>query len=291
MVEDGSHGSQVPHFLREKSERAVKRELRGILQSYHHYWDILAELLQNSRDAIERRQRAQRTAGEAVIPGRIRVVLDATARAIEVTDNGTGIAPSFVAEVLAPGGGDKSPGGDEVGEKGVGLTYVAFSGDDFRLATRHAEGETGCNLTGASSWVSVDDAYAAAPKFQLAPEVGTLPIDFEDGPFTCIRISGIPSRSAVDLFSLSSDELKWVLRTRTAVGDTRNILRGEPLPNVSVSYNWTSVDGTPIGGPIDLGYPILVGGGALKIEDVNSNLVGKNRCGSAEVPHGKGCGW
>lgn len=279
MTEDATSTPQVPDFLRAKSDRAVRRELRGILQSYHHYWDILAELLQNARDAIELRRRDQAADGQPVEDGKIHIIVDATNRAVEVIDNGTGIRASFVEEVLAPGGGDKSGTDDQVGEKGVGLTYVAFSGDDFSLSTRRGAESTACTMTGGSSWVLADNQSVYPPKFELHGS-SAVPTGYEGGSFTWVRIAGIPQRSSTDLFSLSSDELKWILRTRTAVGDTRATLRGEELPPISVTYSWTSVDGEHIEGPVETGYPELAGPSALSIEEVNSNLVGKTDAAS-----------
>ncbi|WP_107764648.1 ATP-binding protein [Nocardioides terrigena] len=286
MVEGTLGAPQVPDFLRAKSDRAVKRELKGILQSYHHYWDILAELLQNSRDAIERRKAEQASAGVPVDEGRIHVIVDATQRSVEVIDNGTGIASAFIEEVLAPGGGDKSSHDDQVGEKGVGLTYVAFSGDDFSLATTSGTDSTACTLTGASSWVSADDQSVYPPKFELL-DSKPAPAGFESGTYTSIRVGGIPQRASTDLFSLTSDQLKWVLRTRTAIGDTHQLLRGEPLPATTVTYAWTSVDGESITAPIAFGYPELAGPGAAPIDEVNSNLVGKTDAASRKYLTGK----
>jgi len=42
-------------FLSRRNDAAIRKELNGIRDSYHHYWDLLAELLQNSRDAITRK--------------------------------------------------------------------------------------------------------------------------------------------------------------------------------------------------------------------------------------------
>lgn len=36
------------------SAERVKKEIRGICESYSHPWDIVAELLQNSVDAIKK---------------------------------------------------------------------------------------------------------------------------------------------------------------------------------------------------------------------------------------------
>lgn len=277
---------QVPDFLRAKSDRAVKRELRGILQSYHHYWDVLAELLQNARDAIERRKSLQIAAGEPAEDGKIHVIVDATHRSVEVIDNGTGIAAAFVEEVLAPGGGDKSPSDDQVGEKGVGLTYVAFSGDEFSLSTDSVADSTACTLTGASRWLSADDQSVYPPKFELL-DAPVAPAGFEGGTYTAIRVAGIPQRSSTDLFSLTSEQLKWILRTRTALGDTHVLLRGEPLPATSATYSWTSRDGETVEAPIELGYPELAGTAAVPIEEVNSNLVGKTDAAARKYLSGK----
>lgn len=42
-------------FLSRRNDAAIRKELNGIRDSYHHYWDLLAELLQNSRDATTRK--------------------------------------------------------------------------------------------------------------------------------------------------------------------------------------------------------------------------------------------
>lgn len=286
MTEDALSAPLVPEFLQAKSAQAVKRELRGILQSYHHYWDSLAELLQNSRDAIVKRREQQLAAGEPVADGKIHIVVDATTRAVEVTDNGTGIESSFIQEVLAPGGGDKSGSDDQVGEKGVGLTYAAFSGDDFRLSTSCGGEQTSCTLTGGAAWVMVEDDSVHPPKFDMPP-VATAPEGFEGGSFTSVRIAGIPKRSSKDLFSLTNEDLKWILRTRTAVGDTRAILRQENLPPFHVTYSWTSVDGDYMSGPVTSGYPSLAPPAALSIDEVNSNLLGKTPAAQGKYLSGK----
>ena len=86
-------------FLKSRTEVAIKRELRSILDSYHHYWDPLSELIQNSRDAIDRARHAD-SAG----PFFIQVKVDAASRTIEILDNGVGIPEDKIIEVLSPGG-------------------------------------------------------------------------------------------------------------------------------------------------------------------------------------------
>jgi hypothetical protein len=260
----------IPDFLRTKTDNAIRRELRSIIDSYHHYWDLLAELLQNSRDAIERRQRRERDAGLAVVDGQIKIGFDAVSRTIFVEDNGTGIDPSFVAEVLAPGGGDKDPDDDQVGEKGVGLTFVAFSGDVFAITTLHENGACEAHLTNAASWVG-GSPTAPYPDFSIATKTDGL----ADQTFTRVSVGQIPVRQDRDLFAISLEDFKWILRTKTAVGDTRRLLRDDPLPEIGVTYEWIGLDGgAPMVGEVPAGHPDLAESfSTLTIEEVNTQFV------------------
>ena len=101
-------------FLQQRSQEAVKREIRSILDSYHHYWDPLAELIQNARDAIGRS-----ISNGIQGPHFIQVTVDAASRTIEVLDNGVGISESRILEVLAPGGGSGPTGGRTCPRRGA----------------------------------------------------------------------------------------------------------------------------------------------------------------------------
>jgi hypothetical protein len=274
-VADGDDINELPQFLREKTMRSVRRELQSIMDSYHHFWDILAELLQNSRDGIERRQREEREQKLTPTPGRIHLSVDAVTRTIEVSDNGIGIPPDFVAEVLAPGGGDKAEDEGQVGEKGVGLTYAAFSGNAFRLDTSHAGAQASASLTDAASWLSAGGNRF--PTFSMSttaqrPEVSGL----EHGSFTSVSVGAVPTTEDVDLFQLSIADFKWILRTRTAVGDTRKILAGKDLPDLEVTYRWNGAEGV-LEGAVEVGYPDLAAGqSSYTIEEVQKQFVSKD---------------
>lgn len=118
-------------FLSDRSESAIRKEIRGIRDSYHHYWDLLAELLQNSRDAINRKR-----GGGNFGPFFIHLTVDSASNTVSALDNGIGIPNKILHEMLAPGGGDKDGNGNEVGEKGVGLTYAVFSGNNFYIESK-----------------------------------------------------------------------------------------------------------------------------------------------------------
>ena len=265
-----------PRVLRTKTLRAIRRELQSIMDSYHHFWDVLAELMQNSRDGIERRQRSEIEEGQDPTPGRIHLTLDAVTRTISVADNGTGIRRDFVTEVLAPGGGDKSPDDDQIGEKGVGLTYVAFSGNSFTLETS-CEGED-CTvaLSDAAGWLT-GSAGVTYPGFSEGDKCQRPELDgFETGSFTRVTVGAVPTTTDVDLFKLSVGDLRWILRTRTAVGDTRQLLRSVDLPDLRVTYHWTGPDSKQLEGDVEVGHPDYAAGlKSHSIEEVQKEFVSK----------------
>jgi hypothetical protein len=82
--------------------KRLQTEAKKILDSYSHTWDILAESLQNSVDAIEENKKANPKSTAL-----IQIVFDANLRSIEISDTGTGMSPSQVMEVLAPHHGYK----------------------------------------------------------------------------------------------------------------------------------------------------------------------------------------
>lgn len=77
----------------------IRQSIRGIDESYNNFWDILAELLQNAVDAIRRANAAE--------PGKISLTIDCVCREISIRDNGCGIAPDKLVELLRPFSTDK----------------------------------------------------------------------------------------------------------------------------------------------------------------------------------------
>ncbi len=98
-------------FLQPDNEQ-IRHQIRGVLDSYSHEWDILSELLQNSVDAIREKPLGK---------GHISLSVDASARSIRVRDNGVGIDPAEIGKLLRPFGTNKANKPRQIGEKGVGL--------------------------------------------------------------------------------------------------------------------------------------------------------------------------
>lgn len=218
-------------FLNQRNDLAIKKELRGLRDSYHHYWDLLAEMLQNSRDAITR----AREAGGAG-PYFIKLKIDSSKSQIQVTDNGIGIPAAKIQDVLAPGGGDKDGSTKEVGEKGVGLTYAIFSGNDFEIESRTAgQAISGGRVVNAQQWLSTDDASVPRPVYAPYAEAPEALDAFVFGEktypmmsFTRITVSQVmPSTNDRNLFTMTRSELRYLARTRTAVGVTTSLYGDE----------------------------------------------------------------
>jgi Histidine kinase-, DNA gyrase B-, and HSP90-like ATPase len=133
-------------------EARLKRQIGEIVRAYRHSWDIYAELIQNSVDAINRRfnilnnpefylYESMRESGvdlksDEGFFGRIELIVNIPDRTITIKDNGVGIPENKLEEFLLPEGSDKVVG-KEYGFKGYGLTYVAFISDEFNMTSKH----------------------------------------------------------------------------------------------------------------------------------------------------------
>jgi hypothetical protein len=237
-------------FLAARNDAAIRKELTGIRDSYHHYWDLIAELLQNSRDAITRK----RAAGHQG-PFFIRISIDPASNTIEVFDNGAGIEAARLTEMFAPGGGDKGlgpEGSNEVGEKGVGLTYAIFSCNDFVIATKTLDGSvTGGKIKNAQRWLNADQglerpAFESATPDSISASFEKIDeVDYPLDSFTRIRAGAImPPEGDVNVFRMSQKAFRWLLRTRTAVGVTTHLFSDNVSEEFAVFLSFTSPSGT-----------------------------------------------
>ena len=199
----------------------IRHQIKGVLESYSHEWDILAELSQNAVDAIVRANPTR---------GHIELSINAQTGIIEIQDNGVGISPSDLLRLLRPFASDKGGHSNQIGQKGVGLTFVLFSTVSFELETHGASGSAIAMVHGASSWAN------SAEDNDLLVEVG------ETSPASIgTRIKIKLSDPENPLFDLSFAELTFALRTRTALGST-SFIWGDPL-NCDVKFSHTDRSG------------------------------------------------
>lgn len=181
----------------------IRHQIRGILDSYSHDWDLLAELSQNAVDAINRRKPTR---------GHVRLNINAVEKTIEIEDNGCGIAPDDLKRLLRPFGTDKVGRADQVGQKGVGLTFILFSSVRFEAITHHEAGSARGIVEGAGTWLQSDSDT------ELLVEISEIP---PETPGLCLKIK--LANAEHPIFDQAFPELVFALRTRTALGDTKFI--------------------------------------------------------------------
>ncbi len=222
---------------------SIRKSIRGIDDSYNNFWDILAELVQNSVDAINKKETKK---------GKIEIELDCQQKQIIVRDSGIGINSERLPYLLSPFSTDKENDYETIGEKGVGLKFVIFQSNEFSMKTSEQfSGETSyVNIQGARAWKDGD----SSEPFYLNREIKK-----EDFQGTEIIVKGIENDL---LFNLNFNELEFILRTKTAVGNILSIFENNNL--ISVSLKMLDINGKKNSKEIEYKY-------WLPIENIKKN--------------------
>ncbi|VVB97013.1 Histidine kinase-, DNA gyrase B-, and HSP90-like ATPase [uncultured archaeon] len=205
---------QIDNFLNPGLEQ-IRQSIRDIDDSYNNDWDILAELCQNSVDAIRK---------SVVEEGIIKLEIDAQRKSIKIYDNGIGIHPSKLAYLLKPFSTDKRDDPETIGEKGVGLTYVMFSGNKFIIKSGTDQGVGKGTIRNAYTWKQRDDEEILNLEFEDLTE------DFKG---TEVIIEAIQNTT---IFELNFKQLEFILRTKTALGSTKSIWETDRNINIELVY-------------------------------------------------------
>lgn len=207
------------NFL-QRGVRELRKSIIDIDDSYNNDWDVLAELTQNAVDAI-------RKGGN--LPGRITIKINSLRKEIEVEDNGCGIDKESLPSLLAPFSSGKEVDDEAVGEKGVGLTFVMFRSNKFTIKTGTKNGASFATVTDASLWKQGNS--------QENIMVDT--DDIDDSYFgTCVSLYDVEDSN---IFQLSSIQMEYLLRTKTAIGNTKTIW-GEDI-RIDVTLKHTDLNG------------------------------------------------
>lgn len=249
-------------FLIERADETIRSELIDLLDTYHHFWDVPAEVIQNSVDAVRTKNKSLKDKRR----GLILIEVDATNRSITVEDNGVGISSDQLDQFLVPGGGSKRRNAETIGEKGVGLTYCIFSSNNFELSSTVENGGicTG-KIANGYDWLYEDGT--PRPLVENIARERRLHDEKFDGfnienynlstgtevKFQGLRVSDVDTD---DFFEMSPSQLRWLLVTMTAIGDTENLWNEDFQADFDVFYrfrlkgnsNWLS-------GKLDVGFP------------------------------------
>lgn len=221
----------------------IRHQIKGVLESYSHEWDVLAELSQNAIDAVVRAN---------PIRGHINLNVESAQRIIEIRDNGIGIDPSQLQRLMRPFGSDKAGAANQIGQKGVGLTFVLFSTVSFEIETHSAQGSATAKVFGAHAWA---ESSEDSDLFIEIESVAAKPLG------TIIRVKLADDSSP--LFGQSFEEMSFALRTRTALGST-NFIWQAPL-NCDTRFQHTDMSGSIRALEFDCNYLLPIEG--LKPDD------------------------
>jgi hypothetical protein len=209
----------------------IRHSIKDIDDSYNHNWDVLAELCQNAVDAIRMSD---------VERGIISLEVDCIEKSIKVTDNGNGITPDDLPTLLKPFATGKEHSDEVIGEKGVGLTFVMFSCNSFYIKSGTSAGTSEGRVTNAYAW---KNGVEHAPLLLEHSSVS------EPIQGTIVHIKAVENPC---IFNLKAKQLIHVLRTKTALGNTRIIWGTDKDINITLKFK--DQDGEMFEGPIPFKY-------------------------------------
>ena len=236
----------VIDFLSEPTEELLRKQIRNIKDSYTHPWDVLAELLQNSVDAI---RRYTRNFPQFKKDHTIEIQIDSRNRTIDIKDSGVGFPIDEIKTLLSPHGTDKERASEEIGYKGIGLKFAIFSSDEFVLRSRSVDGQIEGIIKGACTWG--DRCIGAVPKFEAS--VFEREKSGQITTYTHITLKNVENLDGENIFQMATNRVIHLLRTKTAIGNTQEIFKQPSVP-IKVTLVHYDLDGNKHEGDIPFKY-------------------------------------
>lgn len=223
------------------NEDLLRSSAQNILDSYAHPWDLLAESLQNAVDAVDLRASHDPSCKKV-----IRILFNCQTRSVEVSDTGIGMSAEQVYEVVTPNKSLKRGVSPKLrGEKGVGLSFLVFACNHFKIETCDSKQTTSLEIRNANAWIGAKSFdQPAFSNVTIGP-----PQRYEGSDsYTRIWISAVPERADIgdDIFSYTKDRLAHVLRTRTAIGHTHPLFHHGERPEVDIDVSLKYIDLTGV---------------------------------------------
>lgn len=163
---------------------AKKREIKNILKSYVSNYDPFSEILQNALDAVEKR-----TLIDDEIFAKVKVRIDLQENSIEIIDNGCGFEETEFRAFLAPSISFKS-GGNTRGNKGVGVTYIAYGFNELTIRTKSKLFKYEGVLRRGREWIEDVSGTVPAPLVEPATTVSSDFDNLDQGSSFKIKFSG-----------------------------------------------------------------------------------------------------
>lgn len=197
-------------------EDARRRDIHNILKSYTGYYDLFSELLQNSLDAVQARQRM---APQGYTP-RIYILIDIPGHRVRVIDNGIGMDLEQFKYCLRPNVSFKRQA-DLRGHKGVGATFLAYGFSLLKLQSKQGGVGRSVVLRQGRQWAEDTSGTVPRPTFE-AMEFAVPELANEESG-TCVEIlvgqsAGERPRDLGWTGAQSAEQWLNVLRIKTPLG-------------------------------------------------------------------------
>lgn len=194
---------------------AKKREIKNILKSYVGAYDSFSELLQNAMDAIEKRAAVEKENFEP----KIIVSINIKDNSVEIVDNGCGFEADQFRSFLAPSISFKSGGGTR-GNKGVGVTYIAYGFNDLTIRTKNKDFRDTRRIRRGRDWVDDASGTVARPRAELAKENSEYFESIDQGTSFKIKFGGNNTRPKNLNWYQASTPAQWLylLLLKTPLG-------------------------------------------------------------------------
>jgi len=221
-------------------EEASKRIVHNILKSYTGYFDVFAEMLQNSLDAVQLRERVD---GSAYTP-KIWITIDIPGGIVRVVDNGVGMTEGEFKYCLRPSVSFKKQA-DLRGHKGVGATFLAYGFSFLKLQSRKDGSELAAILRQGRQWAEDSSGTVPRPKFEAVQfEVKEL-VGESSGTAAEVLVgksAGERPQRLNWIGAQSAEQWLQVLRIKTPVGGI--YLSTSSRPKIRVNVRVRSMEGT-----------------------------------------------
>jgi len=194
---------------------AKKREIKNILKSYVGKYDSFAELIQNAMDSIEKRI----VLSEQHFEPKIIVHINLKENSVEVVDNGVGFTSEQFRSFLAPSISFKDGSGTR-GNKGVGVTYVAYGFNNLIIRTKNDSFHDARRIKNGRIWVDDRDAQHSRPKANPVAEESTWFAKVDQGASFKITFGGANTRPKNLTYynATTPHQWKYLLLTKTPIG-------------------------------------------------------------------------
>jgi Histidine kinase-, DNA gyrase B-, and HSP90-like ATPase len=211
-TDDTATGNSMASVL----EDASKRIVHNILKSYTGYYDVFSELLQNSLDAVQQRQRRD---GAGYQP-RIWVTLDIPTGLVRIVDNGIGMSEREFKYCLRPSVSFKKQA-DLRGHKGVGATFLAYGFSFIKLQTKQPGTAIAAILRQGRQWA--EDYTNTVPRPRFESTEFTVPEIESDASGTSAEIivgqaPGERPKNLAWIGAQNAEQWYTVLRIKTPLG-------------------------------------------------------------------------